>query len=59
MKAIAVEFKDLWKIRSPVGMCEGFKLQTFDKLIEVGLKVGHFDTSDIDVKCLPPPFTLD
>jgi protein arginine N-methyltransferase 7 len=34
MKAIAVEFKDLYKIRAPVGDCEGFNLHTFDKLIE-------------------------
>ena len=36
MKAIAVDFNDLWKIRAPVGHCEGFDLHTFDKLIEVG-----------------------
>ncbi|XP_060073824.1 protein arginine N-methyltransferase 7-like [Ylistrum balloti] len=34
IKAIAVEFTDLWKIRAPVGMCEGFNLQVFDDLIE-------------------------
>ena len=36
MKAVAVEFKDLWKIRHPVGNCEGFNLNTFDSLIDVG-----------------------
>ncbi len=35
MKAVAVEFKDLWKIRHPVGNCEGFNLNTFDNLIDV------------------------
>lgn len=35
IKAMAVSFRDLWKIRSPVGMCEGFNIQLFDQLIEV------------------------
>lgn len=35
IKAMAVNFRDLWKIRSPVGMCEGFNIQLFDQLIEV------------------------
>ncbi|XP_033755717.1 LOW QUALITY PROTEIN: protein arginine N-methyltransferase 7-like [Pecten maximus] len=34
IKAMAVDFTDLWKIRAPVGMCEGFNLQVFDDLIE-------------------------
>lgn len=34
MKAVAVDFNDLWKIRAPVGKCEGFDLGTFDKLVE-------------------------
>ena len=33
--AVAVEFKDLWKIRAPVGNCEGFDLTSFDELILV------------------------
>ena len=35
MKAIAVDFKDLWKIRHPIVNCEGFTLNSFDSLIEV------------------------
>lgn len=35
IKAMAVSFWDLWKIRSPVGMCEGFNIELFDQLIEV------------------------
>lgn len=37
IKAIAVEFKDLHKIRIPLGACEGFSMQPFDELIEVML----------------------
>ena len=33
LKAIAVNFEDLDKIRSPVGVCEGFDLTEFDKII--------------------------
>lgn len=33
--AVAMEFKDLSKIRSPVNFCEGFCLEEFDELIEV------------------------
>lgn len=35
VKAVAVEFKDLHKIRAPLGVCEGFDLSTFDKLVQV------------------------
>lgn len=35
IKAIAVQFKDLHKIRIPVKNCEGFTMQPFDELIEV------------------------
>ncbi|ELT87312.1 hypothetical protein CAPTEDRAFT_168548 [Capitella teleta] len=34
LMAIVVDFEDLWKIRAPVGLCEGFDLSTFDDLIE-------------------------
>lgn len=33
--SVAVEFKDLHKIRSSLGKCEGFAMNPFDKLIEV------------------------
>lgn len=33
--AVAVDFIDLWKIKAPIGNCEGFDLDIFDKLIEV------------------------
>ena len=39
VKAVAVEFKDLWKIRADVSKCEGFDLSAFDKVIEVGINV--------------------
>lgn len=35
--AVAVQFDDLWKIRAPVGHCEGFDLSLFDTLIEVSV----------------------
>ncbi|KAL0118065.1 hypothetical protein PUN28_009028 [Cardiocondyla obscurior] len=34
IKAVAVEFKDLQKIRAPLGTCEGFDLSSFDRLIQ-------------------------
>ncbi|XP_047371347.1 protein arginine N-methyltransferase 7 isoform X2 [Vespa velutina] len=34
IKAVAVEFKDLHKIRAPLGVCEGFDLSSFDKLVQ-------------------------
>lgn len=36
--AVAVEFLDLHKIRSPVNMCEGFDLTIFDEFVEVNFK---------------------
>ena len=33
--AMAMHFKDLWKIRAPVGLCEGFLLNAFDSMIKV------------------------
>ena len=35
IKGVAVHFKDLYKIRSPLGSCEGFSMKNFDDLIEV------------------------
>ncbi|XP_060604526.1 protein arginine N-methyltransferase 7-like [Ruditapes philippinarum] len=32
--AIAVNYVDLWKIRADVGICEGFNIQEFDKIIQ-------------------------
>ena len=43
--AVTVEFADLWKIRAPVGLCEGFDITTFDDLIEVILQ-GIWSTSN-------------
>ncbi|KAJ8670527.1 hypothetical protein QAD02_001786 [Eretmocerus hayati] len=34
MKAVAMEFKDLHKIRAPLGICEGFDLTIFDELVQ-------------------------
>ena len=50
MRAIGVEFDHLWKIRAPVGNCEGFKLDTFDRIIEV--KLEFVDQSSTRI---PPP----
>lgn len=35
LKAIGVEFDDLWKIRAPVVNAEGFDLAKFDEMIQV------------------------
>jgi len=35
IKALVVEFKDLQKIRAPLGVCEGFDLSSFDRLVQV------------------------
>ena len=37
LRAIAVQFDHLWKIRAPVGKCEGFNITHFDKVIDVSL----------------------
>lgn len=45
IRAAAVEFKNLQKIRAPLGTCEGFDLSSFDRLIQVGycsLAYSHF-----------------
>ncbi|XP_073515406.1 protein arginine N-methyltransferase 7 [Phyllobates terribilis] len=34
---LAVEFKDLWRIRSPCGNCEGFDVSIMDKMIKKSL----------------------
>ena len=40
IKAVAMEFKDLHKIRAALGICEGFNLSTFDKFVQVfGLNI--------------------
>ncbi|XP_046397806.1 protein arginine N-methyltransferase 7 isoform X2 [Ischnura elegans] len=38
--AMAVQFKDLWKIRAPVKCVEGFKMEDFDQLIEASRSIG-------------------
>lgn len=48
IKAMAVSFRDLWKIRSPVGMCEGFNIELFDQLIESSSEI-----SDSEVEPQP------
>ncbi|XP_064466661.1 protein arginine N-methyltransferase 7-like isoform X2 [Ornithodoros turicata] len=39
IRAMAVEFSDLWKIRAPVVQTEGFDLTSFDKLVEVSQNI--------------------
>ncbi|NXH22128.1 ANM7 methyltransferase, partial [Bucco capensis] len=34
---VIVEFQDLWRIRSPCGICEGFDVQTMDDMIKNSL----------------------
>ena len=41
MRAIAVQFDHLWKIRAPVGVCEGFNISHFDKVINVSARYAH------------------
>ncbi|XP_056630627.1 protein arginine N-methyltransferase 7 [Diorhabda sublineata] len=45
---IAVHFKDLYKIRSPLETCEGFKMDTFDRLIQTSSNI-----SDDNVEAQP------
>lgn len=35
LKAVAVHFDDLWKIRAPVISAEGFNLSKFDEMVQV------------------------
>lgn len=39
VKCIVVDFKDLHKIRAPLGICEGFDLTIFDDLVQVQKKI--------------------
>lgn len=41
IKAVAVEFKDLHKIRAPLGICEGFDMAIFDELVQVKIRLYH------------------
>ncbi|XP_017887941.1 protein arginine N-methyltransferase 7 isoform X1 [Ceratina calcarata] len=45
---VIVEFKNLHKIRAPLGICEGFDLSIFDRLIQVSS-----DKSDSPVEAQP------
>jgi protein arginine N-methyltransferase 7 len=38
MKAVVVQFDHLWKIRVPIGECEGFNLDLFDALMAVSFQ---------------------
>ncbi|CAH1124850.1 unnamed protein product [Ceutorhynchus assimilis] len=48
VKAVAVKFDDLHKIREPLGECEGFKMKNFDDLIQESSNI-----SDDDVEAQP------
>lgn len=37
VKAVAVDFENLYKIRAALGECQGFSMKTFDDLIEVNV----------------------
>ena len=45
---VPVEYKDLWKIRAPLGSVEGFKMKHFDEIIEAAS-----DASDSNVEPQP------
>ncbi|XP_016334582.1 protein arginine N-methyltransferase 7-like isoform X1 [Sinocyclocheilus anshuiensis] len=34
---VAVEFRDLWRIRAPCGTCEGFDVSPMDEMIQVSI----------------------
>lgn len=48
VRALAVEFDHLWKIRAPLGTVEGFSMSTFDELVEASSEI-----SDCDVEPQP------
>ncbi|GBN22019.1 Protein arginine N-methyltransferase 7 [Araneus ventricosus] len=39
LKAVAVNFEDLWKIRAPVKNAEGFNLSRFDEMIQRAISI--------------------
>uniref|UniRef100_L7M4L7 Protein arginine N-methyltransferase n=1 Tax=Rhipicephalus pulchellus TaxID=72859 RepID=L7M4L7_RHIPC len=39
LKAVGVQFQDLWKIKAPVHNVEGFDLSSFDSLIQTALSI--------------------
>ncbi|GIY94694.1 protein arginine N-methyltransferase 7 [Caerostris extrusa] len=39
LKAVAVDFEDLWKIRAPVKTAEGFNLSKFDEMIQRAVSI--------------------
>ncbi|KAK7504556.1 hypothetical protein BaRGS_00004042 [Batillaria attramentaria] len=39
VRAVVMHFSDLWKIRAPVGLCEGFLLNIFDSMIKASSDV--------------------
>ncbi|XP_043285882.1 protein arginine N-methyltransferase 7 isoform X2 [Venturia canescens] len=39
IRAVAVQFKDLHKIRAPLDICEGFDLSTFDKFVQASSEI--------------------
>ena len=38
---MAVEYDHLWKIRADAGICEGFDIKEFDKIIQVYVRSNH------------------
>ncbi|CAL1545743.1 unnamed protein product [Lymnaea stagnalis] len=63
VKAIAVEFQDLQKIRAPVGNCEGFDISEFDRLIEISSRSADDDIEpqplwEYPAVALSPPTTV-
>ncbi|CAK9803941.1 Protein arginine N-methyltransferase 7 [Anthophora plagiata] len=48
LMGVIVEFKDLHNIRAPLGICEGFDLSIFDKLIQISS-----DKSDSPIEAQP------
>lgn len=61
--AMAVDFRDLWKIRAPVGNAEGFNLSAFDKMVQEAISVADEEVEphplwEYPCKPLISPFEL-
>ncbi|XP_046426802.1 protein arginine N-methyltransferase 7 isoform X1 [Neodiprion fabricii] len=53
VRAVAVEFKDLHKIRAPVRKCEGFDMSRFDELVQEQFLQVSSDISDNQIEAHP------
>ncbi|XP_044735077.1 protein arginine N-methyltransferase 7 isoform X2 [Chrysoperla carnea] len=63
IKGVAVEFLDLYKIRAPLGECEGFIMDKFDKMIDLASKLSDYPVEpqplwEYPCKALSEPFQM-